>query len=443
VVTIRSTLINAAEVLNRIPRFVVLADQGLVSATNFATAVIIGRACGKPELGIYALAWTLLTGATESSATLTTTPYAVFGPLLSAERRPAYRGSIVVHQLLLSTAFALALGVSAAVSLSQGWFSEGLARVMLTTGIAIVFGSLREVERRVSFAELRVGSALGVDVITCMGQAAGLWFLLHLGALSAGATYTLIGLTSAAVGISWLALHRSEFHLDMHLCIADAKRNWGLAKWVLGSWIVGAVGTYTYPWLLAAFHGTSATGIWAACSGIVGFGNPVVLGLSNHVGPQIHNTYANSGADAMRRQVHRAGLQFVALLAPFVLLIGFGGERVVIGIYGKSYAGTGAVVTLLALNLAMTALTLPYARGLFSLERAKLDTFVNVAAIGLLFTIGIAAAKYYGPAGAAAALLASGTITTLIRISVFIREVRQRILPEPLETPAFAIESCD
>jgi hypothetical protein len=67
----------------------------------------------------------------------------------------------------------------------------------------------------------------------------------------------------------------------------------------------------------------------------------------------------------------------------------------------------------------------PYSRGLFSLERAKVDMLINVASVALMFTIGIAAVRSYAALGAAAALLVSSAITAVIRMRVFAREVRR------------------
>jgi O-antigen/teichoic acid export membrane protein len=74
--------------------------------------------------------------------------------------------------------------------------------------------------------------------------------------------------------------------------------------------------------------------------------------------------------------------------------------------------------------MLISSLMYPYSQGLFSLERAKADTLVNVVSVALLFTIGIAAVKSYAAVGAATALLVSTSITALIRIRVFAREVR-------------------
>jgi O-antigen/teichoic acid export membrane protein len=419
----------AAALRGRVPSLAALADQGVVSVTNFATAVIIGRVCGKAELGIYTLAWTLITAATGISGTLTTTPYAVFGPQLVRSRRRRYLGSILVHQLLLSVMFALIVAAAAALGAWRGWLSDSASSVVVTTAGVILFISLREFVRGASFAELKIGWALSMDVTACLSQAAGMLLLLHYGALTVSRTYILLGVSSAAAAGGWMILRRRAFRLDKRHCARDFQRNWQLAKWVLASGFLWMFAMYLYPWLLAAFHGTSVTGTWAACSTIVAVGNPVTLGLSNYVGPKIHNVYADAGAVAMQRSVYRSSVLFAALLLPVVLVLLGGGGRIVTGVYGKAYAGNAAVVVLLALNMLVSAMAYPFTRGLFSLERTKAEMFVNVVAVAFLFTVGIPVVKSYVALGAAVTLLATSVVSGVIRIGIFEGEVRRR-MPE-------------
>lgn len=422
---IQSMLGKGAVLTGRSRVLFALCDQGVVSVTNFATAVIIGRVCGKAELGVYTLAWTLMTLATDVSGMLTTTPYTVLGPQLSQGRRRRYLGSILVHQLLLSMMFALTMAAGAVLGSWRGWLSDSISSVVTTTAGVIVFIGLREFVRRVSFAELRIGWALAVDVTACLAQAGGILLLLHFGALTASRTFTLLGISSALGAGGWLVLRRGAFHPDTRLCARHLKRNWRFAKWVLGSGILSVFARYLYPWLLAAFHGTSVTGTWGACSAIVALGNPVVLGLGNYVLPKISNVYATSGTAAMQRHVYRSSLLLTVLLLPLVLVLAGCGGRIVTGVYGKTYAGNADVLCLLALNMLITSATNPYSQGLFSLERAKADTLVNVVWVALLFTMGIAAVKSYAALGAAAALFVSSSITAVIRIGVFARQVRR------------------
>jgi O-antigen/teichoic acid export membrane protein len=441
--SIRSAFSKIAALTDRRPKFFSLCDQGVVSVTNFATGVIIGRVCGREELGLYALAWTLMTFATSFSATLTTTPYTVFSPQMDRDQRSLYLGSILVHQLVASTIVALAVAAVAALGSWRGWLSHSLSSVIIITACVTVFVGLQEFVRRVSFAELKVGLALLIDVIACMVQAGGILLLFHFSLLTVSRTYILFGITSAVVASTWLAVHRKVIRFDARLCAQDVERNWRFAKWVLGSTLLWTVAMYLYPWLLAAFHGISVTGLWAACSTIVAVGNPVSVGLSNYIGPEIHNVYAVSGAAALRRSVYRSSLMFAVVNLPIVLVLTGAGGRIVTGVYGKAYAGSEGVVILLAVNFLIAAMIYPYSRGLFSLDCARVDMYINVVAVLLMFTVGIAAVRAYAAPGAAAALLVSSAVTAAMRIGVFDREVRQRIPKASMNARRLAIESSD
>lgn len=418
-----------------LPSLIALFDQGAVSITNFATAVMIGRVCGKAELGVYSLALTLITIATGIISTLISTPYIVFGPQLRRSRRRLYLGSILVQELLLSVLFALIICVVALEGGWQGWLSGRISNVGTITAAVIVFISLREFVRSVSFAELKVGWALLVDLTACFAQVAGMLLLIHWGALTVSRTYAILGAASAVAAGGWLLLHTKTFRLDRRFYLADLKRNWDLGRWILGSGLLWQASGYLFPWILAVLHGNSVTGVWAACSAIVALGNPVLLGLSNYVLPKISNVFATAGVQSMKHYVHRYSLLFMVLLLPVVICMAAFGERLLTGIYGGGFGGTRSVLVLLALNLLVVTFAKPYSQGLFSLKCAKADTFVNVIWVVLMIAIGIPAVKSYASLGAAATMLVSSGIAVSIKIAVFAREARRRtpvgaILPE-------------
>jgi len=67
--------------------------------------------------------------------------------------------------------------------------------------------------------------------------------------------------------------------------VSDFKLNWAFGKWITASGVVWTFNNNLYPWLLTAFHGTSMTGMWAACFGVVAMANPLFLGIQNYFGP--------------------------------------------------------------------------------------------------------------------------------------------------------------
>ena len=258
--------------------------------------------------------------------------------------------------------------------------------------------------------------------MACIAQVGGVLLLLKQHELTASGAFVVLGISSAVAAGLWLWLQRRTFRFTSLLYERDLRRNWRFAKWVFGSGLLSTITRYLYPWMLAAFHGTSVTGAWAACAAIVAMCNPAVLGLSNYALPKISNVYARSGSAAMRRSVNRFSFLFFLLLLPVVLALGAFGERIVTGVYGMAYAGSAAVLFLLGLNMLINSLTNPYSQGLFNLDSAKADTLINVLWVVLLFTAGIVAVRSYAALGAAVALLASSSITAGVRIVVFARK---------------------
>ena len=58
----------------------VLGDQAFRSVSTFLSAMLVGRACGQVEYGLYTLLLTLLVTAEAFQAALVSTPYVVQSP---------------------------------------------------------------------------------------------------------------------------------------------------------------------------------------------------------------------------------------------------------------------------------------------------------------------------------------------------------------------------
>jgi O-antigen/teichoic acid export membrane protein len=411
-----------AELATKYRGFLALCDQGVISVTNFVTAMLIGRSCGKAELGIYTLAWSILSLANGISATLIASPCTLLGPHFGRARRRRYFGSLAVHQIVLSMALAFVMSAAASLFARTGWFSNDISSGIRMIALVIIFTSLRDFVRTISFAQLRTAWALSIDVIASVIQLTGMFLLLRLRLLGVSPAFALLGVAAIVTSGIWVALNRESIRLDVRLFLPDLKRNWAFAKWLLGSAVAWQVATYFYPWMLAAFHGTSATGDWAACIAVVAAANPIFLGLNNYISPKIATVYATNGVTHMRRYVHRCCLTFAAILLPFVLTMAGAGRYLVARIYGNSFNAATIIIVILGLNMLVNAVTSPIAQGLFNLKCAKADMLVNVISVAFLFTLGVPIVKLYAASGAAVALLVSSSIVGLIKLALFRRK---------------------
>jgi O-antigen/teichoic acid export membrane protein len=404
--------------LGRSQGFLALGDQAVVSLANFATGLIIGRMCGKNELGLYALAWSLVSIAAGASSALITTPYGIFRPRMPEREHGCYVGSMFLQQIVVSSAMTLIMLLGAAVDFQRRG-SAGVGRVLATVAGLMLFIGLRDFVRLTCFAELRVGLALVLDSAGYTAQIGGLVALGYAGRLSACSAYVITGAVAAIVTLAWLYRDFNTIRLSRNSLKSGFERNWDVAKWLLLSGVLWTIGMYLYPWLLTFFHGTAATGAWAACSAIVAIGNPAVLGLGNYIGPKICHVYAVDGVRLMRRYVYRVSLVFSMILLPLVLVLTLWGGKVLVRVYGPAYTGYDIVVMLLALNVLANGFALPYSRGLFALLAPRPDMYINAVAIALLFTVGVVAVRRDSATGAASALLLTTVITAILRVLLF------------------------
>jgi O-antigen/teichoic acid export membrane protein len=397
-----------------------LADQGVSSATTFATGVIIARACSKEQLGLYMLGFSLILLMTDFQTSLITTPYMVYAPRLKGRAHALYTGSTLIHQLVFCLITMLGV-VCGAIVVTQGVGPGGLGPVLWALVLVIALILLREHARRVSFARLKLTTAFLFDTSIAVGQISGLLLLAHLGLLSATRAYWVIGSVCGIAVLGWLWSDREFYHPRLSESLADLKKNWVFGKWVFASGLVWAVSMNLYPWFLAAFHGTASAGVWAACWGVVSVGNPALLGIQNLVGPKISHVYAEEGPKALRRLVLKITAVVSLPVSLLCLALIFWGGRLTALLYGRQYAGNGLVVTILSLNILVAATAFPSSRGLFAVERADVDFLVNFAALFVMVTMGFWLVRAFGPLGAAMAFSGANFITSAVRVGVFLR----------------------
>ena len=396
-----------------------LVDQGVASATNFFTGVIIARSCSKQELGLYILAFSLFQFVINIQTSLISTPYMIYTPRLKGSDRTLYTGSTLLHQLGLCLLTILAL-IGGIFMIEHGIGPRDLIPVLWALVAVIEFIMLREYVRRIYFTCLKIKRVLLLDTSVAVSQIIGLLLFAKFRVLTASRAYWVFGFASGAAVLSWLWLERNHYRLQINESIADLKKNWTFGKWIFASGLVLTIGVNLYPWLLAFFYGTASSGVWAVCLGIIALGNPFVLGVQNFLGPKIIHQYTEYDEKSLRRLVLKASVIFALPMLIFSLVMIFLSDPLVSWIYGAQYTGNSLVVTLLALNAGINAVAFLYSRALLAIERADADFIINFIALLIMATLGFWLVESLGLLGAAFGLLGGSLVTLVIRSGYFL-----------------------
>lgn len=402
-----------------------LADQAVVSATNFATAIAVGRFSGEEELGLYSLGFSLVLFGLCVQQALVAMPFTVHNPKLSTAEQPEYAGAVLSHQGVLSAL--LVIGFLSAAILIGGAFGGVLATLSLATPCVM----LREFIRRFLFAHLEIGRALVVDVAVLLVQVSAIVTLGLTETLSAGSAFAASGGACLVAAAGWFVMSRRQFALRGERVAGDAVRSWGLGRWILAGNAALLGQAYAMHWVLAIFVDEAMTGVFAACSTIVDFSNIAVLGLSNLAAPQMARAHGEDGVAGVVQEVRRFTLLLGGFMAVFCLVVSLIGGRAVVWLFGRDYAGNGPTVALLAIAALVYAVGLGPANGLLVIEKAHVNFLATLLGLAMSLTAATILIPLAGVRGAAGCYLIGASVSAAVRVGVFWRTP----IPPPTEAP--------
>jgi len=403
--------------------FWTLLDQGIVSAANFATTLIIGRTSAE-QLGLYVLGFTIVIALVNAQSSIINFAYTVYSPRLEDDARARYTGSTLVHQGCYGALVITGLAV-AGWAVPRDMTEEGLAPVLSALAGVILFLLLREYARQVSFARLRAKTALAVDCFIAAVQVGGLLLLAWYGRLTARTAWMVIGSGAGLAVLAWLFAHRRLFAIHLAHIVPDFRKNWSFSRWILAYSLAYLASTQLYPWILNFFHGKTETGIYGACTGVIFLANPFLLGMGNFLGPKTSHAYAEEGVAALRRVVNKATAFFAATMGVFCLIMFTAGPYLVMFLFGDAYAGQHWPIALLALAQLAWAFTIPANFGLNALERPDVSFKGLLLAVGVTLTLGVYLVYALGIVGVAAGMLAGNTAACLFTRAVFSRQMNR------------------
>ncbi len=390
-----------------------ILDQAVVSATNFATTLIIARLCSKADVGVYYLAWTLILFIVAAQANLISVPYTVYCRRREGQSLASYSGSMLVHQLLTSVLAVLCL-CGMAIFFSMGFGPQAMGSLGWVLICAAPFILLREYARRFLFAHLKLTTAAVMDVCVSCVQLASLLMLGSFNLLTVPAVYAVMGGASALALAIWLATNRQPIRFQVNRFGPDWRENWNFGKWAMAGQLTG-LAFYILPWLLTMAHGEADTGMFAAGNTLVGLANLFVIGLCNFLTPKSAQAFAREGPAGLGRVLRKATVIFSVSLGLFCLIAVFFGNYLGLIVFGAKYQGAGPLIAVLSVATLVDALGLTANSGLWAIDRPAANFPADIAQ--LIVTLGTALWLVFplGPLGIAIAMVLGRTTGAALR----------------------------
>jgi O-antigen/teichoic acid export membrane protein len=385
-----------------------LIDQLIVSGMNFITLLLLGRIAGPHELGVFALVMPLFWFLLAFQESLITVPYTIFGVRLKGDRRRQYAGATLCQSAAWSLSVSVLLAIVAAITPFVGNHAS-LASVFVVFAIVSPPMLLREFGRRYLFAQLQIPLVLLMTIVGAVAQLVMLGWWTYNERLTAATAFAAIGVGSGISGLGWLWLHWDAFQFSSRRWWYFARKNWILGRWLLASQATPIVAGTILLWMIYAWLGSTAIGVYAACDGILRFVNPLIIAFISVITPHVAVGLNEGGKAQLRRIVFRANSLLCVFLCAFIVLMIVAGNWIMSNSFGTQYHGAWAVLVALSINQLVSRLALAPGRALLVLEQASMILWGEVAAMISMLAVAPLLMPVYGVLGAVFAMIIGST----------------------------------
>ena len=283
-----------------------LIDQVVVSGSSFLTTVLLVRALGLAEFGVFSLLWLAVVFAVNLQQALLGQPLLTFVPKLAAGESGAYLAATLRLALLLSALVALATGASYAFFLAH-WDAEVVEGTLLPMVLVVTAKQAHAFLRASFFAGGRRNRALWIDLVAYPGQLLGLAVLWTQGALDLSSALWTVGLaSSAACGLGLLCFEGRGARPAPLSEVAD--RHWQFARWMTAMAVAQWFGSNAYVVAAGALLGTAAVGALKAAHTVIGVLHLGFLTMENVVPVSAARLLAREGRQRMGSYLGRMAL---------------------------------------------------------------------------------------------------------------------------------------
>lgn len=411
-----------------------LIDQALVSGSNFITNVILARALGLRDFGVFVLAWTAVLFVNSLQSAFIVWPMMSVGPKQEPAERPLYYGSVLVQEI----AFALvcSVGVFTAVHLSSTYFPKwDVHGLGVPLGLTTLAYTLQDFVRRYLFSTRRSKLALATDAVSYLTQLPILIWMASRAHFSSQAALWVIAITSLAgfvVGCYWFEPVKLQFQALREVSV----RHWKISRWLAPSAIMQWSSSNLFQMAAPIYYGAAAAGILRAAQNIVAVAHVWFLGLDNVVPAEAARRMHSKGTDAAFQYIKQIILRWGSITLLFVITVAACPE-LWLKIYGSKYAGYGHILQLYALLYFLVFFAGPLRAGMQALEYTAPAFWSYLAMTGFSVLLVGPLAKHLGLIGVMLGMIAVNILSQgVVGIALVLRVrrlKREHLSPTPVE----------
>jgi O-antigen/teichoic acid export membrane protein len=402
-----------------------LADQVVVSISNFLTIYLLARFMDISDFGLFMIGWISLLFLVSLQSAVITEPHAVLGPKRDLLR---YRQlTTVLAAALLAGAVGLGLLLVLAGALTWALASPRYGQLLVALGIVVVPWMAQEFVRRVLYTRSETRAACANDAVSYGLQASGIGLAVVLiGAPSPALAFGVLGVSSL------VASSLGVWQIREHLCTSGLSPAVGsdiwaevadFGKWLLARNIVSWSGQYGHSWLLLAMLGPLALGTYKAAEHLLNIVNPLRLAAYSYLPPRGSRVHAEGGAEALRQWIMGVYRGVGGAFAVLVLILGLLSAPLLTLAYGDKFAGQHLewIIILGGGAALINFARIPLEMGIAAMKQSRPLFWIHVWSVPLLFVAGITLIQRFGIFGLPISGMVIGVVLLVLTWRAFRR----------------------
>ena len=371
----------------RSARYIALVEQALISGSNFLIYIYAARILPKEQWGVLSFALASLQVLQGFQRAFVTVPMMTSGDKHGVFRRSLSFWSQIQGWVTSVTLAFILLVYVVAKYVWEDWVSSSL----LLVAVLLVPWYYMEYVRRVvimssSMSRLLLMAILYVLVFLIAG--AGAYYIGYKWELPDFAILMALAATVstlfAKVSIWPTAGRGGDRNNGGSWSMASL---WRFGRWAAASSLAYSGYTFAIQAILATLAGPAALGIYTAARNLIQPVNTLIQAIDSVDKPRAGWAFSHNGMEGMWEVIRRSWAWLLVLALPYLGLVGFFSEPLLIFFYGEKYADASVPVQLWCLAILAMILVQPLETGLYVLRRPDWLFYGRAVSAGLVIML--------------------------------------------------------